>query len=162
MRYDPAEEELEEPIDWQARLGAAVDAVMKVWPVPIAAFIVGIVIAPKEAWGAFALAFLALWVIGVPAAIQGPAERQPEGPVSVVSYRDPRSFQADAQRRLAEGWHLQGQSATQGRAKVGRKVGLAGCLTVFLGPISLLTLLIPWRHRDAIVATWVRDVGPKD
>jgi hypothetical protein len=80
------------------------------------------------------------------------ASPPPEPPrVQVKEYKTAAEFEADAERMIAAGYHMQGQSATDGHINVGRTVtgaALTGGWSLLLGAS---------RTKGKTTVTWLRD-----
>jgi hypothetical protein len=69
--------------------------------------------------------------------------------VEVKVYKGEKDYEKDANRRIKDGWELEGTTATQGKVKVGRTA---------LKAVTLLpwAVMRPSRKGDKITVTWVK------
>ncbi len=69
--------------------------------------------------------------------------------IEVRTYKNAKDYEKDANKRMKDGWEIQGQDSGRGKVNMGRTVGKA---VVFL-PWALMR---PSRKGDPITVTWIK------
>ena len=70
--------------------------------------------------------------------------------VKVETYKNEKDYEKDAKKKLADGWHIEGQTSHHGRVNLGRTLGKA----VVFAPWALMR---PSRKHDKITVTWTKE-----
>lgn len=74
------------------------------------------------------------------------AHRHATGGMQVVTYKKPKDFEKDYDKRTADGWRIQGQDTSAGRVTVSR--------LLLTGPLAFGMR----KGKGATTVTWVRDL----